>query len=68
MFTRNEGQIILENGPAFKKDLEPVYPIQFTKWVADIDLSPVDKPQLKRPTKGKRRWKTLPELIVTVNI
>jgi hypothetical protein len=59
---------MLKNGLAFKKDIMSTYPAQFTEWVANVDLTPADKPQMKKPIKGKKRWKNLPQLIVIVII
>lgn len=66
MFTNNEKQIVLENGESFRKELVPTFPVPFTRWVSNVELTPAGKPEMKKPVRGKRRWKNLPQLIVTV--
>ena len=31
--------------------------------ILGIDLKPKDKPEMKKPSKGKKKWKQLPEII-----
>lgn len=32
----------------------------------DVKLNPKNKPELKKPSKGRKKWKKLPELIENV--
>lgn len=39
---------------------------RFDSYDEGIELTPADRPDLKRPTKGRKKWRNKPQLIVTV--
>jgi hypothetical protein len=66
--TGDDNLIKLDNGKSFQKSLQEVYPADFTAWVSGIELKPKDKPEMKKPVRGKKKWKRLPSLIDTVRL
>jgi hypothetical protein len=66
VLSADDDLIKLDNGKSFQKSLQEVYPADFTAWVSGIELKPKDKPEMKKPVRGKKKWRHLPSLIDTV--
>jgi hypothetical protein len=57
----SELKIQTKDGKLFEKNVEPIYPMEFTKWVKGIDLKPSNNLKKHKPIRGKRRWTKLPD-------
>ncbi len=63
-YTHNsDKKIELLNDKTYIKNLQPVFPAEFTAWISGIELLPEETPQTIRPVKGKKRWSDYPTLI-----
>ncbi len=62
----NDVKIVTGEGKTFAKNLQQVFPPEFTAWISGVGLEREDQPQ--RPVKGKKRWTDLPKKIDGVSI
>lgn len=69
LFSKDDKVIRLDNEKSYSKSLQIVYPAAFSNWIVDNQqqTSSPRKPEMKRPTKGRKRWTKFPKEIEKVS-